>query len=56
MLRGSIHTTDLSVTYREVLHLASLDPDTTAIVSRYVRVEALVGVVAASPSQQRAGS
>ena len=46
MLRGSIHTTDLSVRHREVLHLASLDPDTTAILSRYVRVETLVGVVA----------
>jgi hypothetical protein len=46
MFRGSIHTADLSVRHREVLHLASLDPDTTAFLSRYVRVETLVGVVA----------
>ena len=46
MLLGSIHTADLSVRDREVRHLTSLDPDTTAILSRYVRVETLVGVVA----------
>ncbi len=56
MLLGSIHTADLSVRHREVLHLASLDRDTTAIRSRFVRVETLVGSWRASPSQERAGS
>jgi hypothetical protein len=46
MLLGSIHTADLSVRHRDVLHLASVDPETAAILSRYVRVETLVGVVA----------
>ena len=45
MLVGSIHSTDLSLRHGEVLRLASLDPDTTAILSRYARVETMVGVV-----------
>ena len=46
MLLGSIHTAGLSVRHRELLRRVSLDPDTSAILSRYVRVETVVGLVA----------
>jgi hypothetical protein len=46
MLLGSMHTADLGVRHRELLHLASMDPDTTTILSCYVRDETVVGVVA----------
>lgn len=37
---------DLSVRDRELLRLATLDPDTTATLSRYVHVETAIGLVA----------
>ncbi len=44
MSPGPTRTAELSTRQRERLRLASLDPDTTAIFSRYVHVETAVGV------------
>jgi hypothetical protein len=46
MILGPTRRADLSVRDRELLHLASLDPGTRAILSRYVHLETAVGVVA----------
>ena len=56
MLFGSMHTADLGARHRELLRLASVAPDTTAILSRYVRDETVVGVVAGVAIAAAAGS
>ncbi len=56
MIRVPTPTADLSVRDRELLRLATLDPDMTAILSRYVHAETAIGVWQASPSGWRARS
>jgi len=46
MIPGPTRTAELSTRQRERLRLASLDPDTTAILSRYVHVE--IGIAVAT--------
>lgn len=46
MIPGPTRTAELSTRQRERLCLASLDPDTTAILSRYVHVE--IGIAVAT--------
>ncbi len=44
MILGRTRMGDLSVGHRELLRLANQDPNTTTILSRSIRVEAVAGV------------